>query len=54
MQIYLFANKAQDQEALTAATVQFMGVFKSDKRVSFCSDANYIPLMHAVFPHDMG
>ncbi|EIE27022.1 hypothetical protein COCSUDRAFT_83581 [Coccomyxa subellipsoidea C-169] len=30
--IYLFANKAQDQEALTAATVQFMGVFKSDKR----------------------
>ncbi|CAL8467040.1 g6576 [Coccomyxa elongata] len=30
--VYLFANKAQDQEALTAATVQFLGVFKTDKR----------------------
>jgi hypothetical protein len=34
VQVYLFANKAQNQEALTDATVQFLGVFRTDKRVS--------------------
>ena len=32
--VYLFANKAQDQRSLTDATVQFLGVFKTDKKVS--------------------
>ena len=31
--VYLFANKAQDQGSLTDATVQFLGVFKTDKKV---------------------
>ncbi len=31
--VYLFANKAQDQRSLTDATVQFLGVFKTDKKV---------------------
>ncbi|CAK0735032.1 hypothetical protein CVIRNUC_000518 [Coccomyxa viridis] len=30
--VYLFANKAQDQGSLTDATVQFLGVFKTDKK----------------------
>ena len=32
--VYLFANKAQDQGSLTDATVQFLGVFKTDKKVA--------------------
>ena len=31
--VYLFANRAQDQRCLTDATVQFLGVFKTDKKV---------------------
>lgn len=31
--VYLFANKAQDQRSLTDATVQFLGVFMTDKKV---------------------
>ena len=32
--VYLFANKAQDQASLTDAIVQFLGVFKTDKKVA--------------------
>ena len=32
--VYMFANKAQDQRSLTDATVQFLGVFKTDKKAS--------------------
>jgi len=32
--VYMFANKAQDQSSLTDATVQFLGVFKTDKKAS--------------------
>lgn len=31
--VYVFANKAQNQASLTDATVQFLGVFKTDKKV---------------------
>ncbi len=31
--VYLFANKAQQQSALTDATVQFLGVYRTDRRV---------------------
>ena len=31
--VYLFANKAQEQSALTDATVQFLGVYRTDRRV---------------------
>ena len=31
--VYLFCNKAQDQRALTPASVQFLGVYKTDRRV---------------------
>ena len=31
--VYLFINKAQDQRHLLAATVQFLGVYRTDKKV---------------------
>ena len=31
--VYVFANRAQDQRCLTDATVEFLGVFKTDKKV---------------------
>lgn len=38
--VYVFANKAQDQCRLTDATVEFLGVFKTDKKVpSSCPHA---------------
>ena len=32
--VYMFANKAQDQRCITDATVQFLGVYKTDKKVA--------------------
>ena len=31
--VYLFANRAQVQSALADATVQFLGVYRTDRRV---------------------
>ena len=31
--VFLFINKAQDQRALTVASVQFIGVYRTDKKV---------------------
>ncbi len=32
--VFLFINKAQDQRALTVASVQFIGVYRTDKKVN--------------------
>ena len=37
--VYLFCNKAQDQRALTPASVHFLGVYKTDRRVRLASCA---------------
>ena len=40
--VYIFANKAQDQRCITDATVQFLGVYKTDKKVaiSLCTHSS--------------
>lgn len=52
--VYLFCNRAQEQRLLADASVQFLGVYKTDKRVCRCLFSSLRLNAHILFSQCLG